>query len=210
MYIPFKIIKEYGITPFGVIHVGMHKGEEYPIYKEEGVDHILFVEAIKPLVDQITFPDDPDCHVIHAIASDKEEIVDFKVTNNLQSSSFLNLKDHAEIYPDIVVATTVKWYTKTLDQIINSVDKYKFVWNVLNIDTQGAELKVMKGLTDWQHIDAVFTEVNYREMYEGCPLIGDITEFLEEKGFKLVENIDTEHGWGDALYIRKEYEKNHD
>ena len=93
--------------------------------------------------------------------------------------------------------------TTTLDNIIKKVGIYKFHFNVLNLDIQGAELKAMKGLSDWFYIDAVFTEINYREMYKGCALEPEVTQFLLEKGFKKVEEVDTGAGWGDALYIRQ-------
>ena len=76
-------------------------------------------------------------------------------------------------------------------------------WNILVFDIQGVELKAMSGLSDWTYIDAVFTEINYREMYKDCALEPEITEFLSVKGFEKVEEVDTGCGWGDALYIRR-------
>jgi FkbM family methyltransferase len=203
MLIDFKILKnKYDITPKGVIHVGMHKAEEYPIYKNAGVDTIMFIEANKQLA-HAWQNDDPSCYVVHAAVSDKIEEVEFHITNNGESSSILELGDHANIYPHIVNVDSVKMKTSTLDMIIKKVGLYDFNWNILNLDIQGAELKAMKGLSDWSSIDAIFTEVNYREMYKGCALINEITEFLDSKGFKMVEEVNTECGWGDALYIRK-------
>jgi FkbM family methyltransferase len=203
MLIDFNILKDkYGITTHGVIHVGMHKAEEYPIYKNCGVEEIIFVEANRDLAHGWV-NDDPHCHVVHAAVSDKEEIIKFHITNNGESSSILELGDHAKIYPHIVNVDTVEMKTTTLDTIIERVGVYKFVWNVLNLDIQGAELKAMKGLTNWDSIEAVFTEVNYREMYKGCGLEPEVTKFLEDKGFEKVEEDDTGCGWGDALYIKK-------
>jgi hypothetical protein len=71
------------------------------------------------------------------------------------------------------------------------------------LDIQGAELKALKGIVDWRYIDAIFTEINYREMYKGCALEPEITEFLSNKGFVKVEEVDTGCGWGDALYIKR-------
>jgi FkbM family methyltransferase len=147
--------------------------------------------------------DDEWCFVVHAAVSDKVEEVEFHITNNGESSSILELGDHAKIYPGIVNVETVKMKTTTLDNIIKKVGIYQFHFNVLNLDIQGAELKAMKGLSDWFYIDAVFTEINYREMYKGCALEPEVTQFLLEKGFKKVEEVDTGAGWGDALYIRQ-------
>ena len=113
----------------------------------------------------------------------------------------MELGDHAKIYPHIVNVETVKMKTTTLDTIIDKIGIHDY-FNILNLDIQGAELKAMKGLSDWNSIDAVFTEVNYREMYKGCALESEVTEFLHTKGFRKVEEVDTGCGWGDALYVR--------
>lgn len=202
MLIDFNILDKYNVPKNGVIHVGMHKAEEYSIYKNAGVTSMLFIEANKDLAHGYA-PNDECCFVVHAAVSDTEEWVEFNITNNGESSSILELKDHAVIYPQIVNVETVKMKTTTLDKIIEKVGVYTFAWNILNLDIQGVELKAMKGLTNWDHIEAVFTEVNYREMYKGCALISEIDEFLFAKGFLKVEEVDTGSGWGDALYVRK-------
>lgn len=196
------IILKYNITPRGVIHVGMHKAEEYPIYKKAGVSSIIFVEANEQLANQFA-PDDEDCYIVHAAVSDKVEEVEFNITNNGESSSILELGDHAQIYPSIVNVKSVRMKTTTLDSIYRKIGVNEGTFNILNLDIQGAELKALKGWSDWKCIDAIFTEVNYREMYKGCALESEISEFLNQKGYKKVEEVDTGCGWGDALYIRK-------
>lgn len=201
MLIQFKKLLDYGVTPKGVIHVGMHIGEEYETYKESGVDKIIFIEANSELAFKgfDKFSKDPNCQVINAAISDKEEMVEFTITNNGESSSILPLQDHALIYPSIVPIKKILLKTKTLDSLLsNEYCEY----NILNLDIQGAELKAMKGFSNWSFIDAIFTEVNYREMYLGCSKIEEIERFLLEKGFKLVEQVDTGAGWGDALFVK--------
>jgi hypothetical protein len=46
-------------------------------------------------------------------------------------------------------------------------------------------------------------EVNEKELYKNCGLIGEIDTFLNIYHFKRVLTNITCHGWGDALYIRK-------
>lgn len=203
MLIDFNhIISKYNINPKGVIHVGMHKAEEYPIYKKAGVSSIIFVEANKQLAYQFA-PDDEDCYVVHAAVSDKVEEVEFNITNNGESSSILELGDHAQIYPNIINIEKVRMKTTTLDSIYRRIGLNEGTFNILNLDIQGAELKALRGWSDWRFIDAIFTEVNYREMYKGCSLEPEISKFLDQKGYKKVEEVDTGCGWGDALYIKK-------
>lgn len=206
MLIDFNILKDkYGIRPRGVFHVGMHEAEEHAIYRDAGVvGPIIFVEANRDLAHAYRH-DDEYCHVVHAAVSDCVEEVEFNITNNGQSSSILELGDHAQIYPHIQYVDKVKMKTTTISHINKVVGYNENAWNILNLDIQGAELKALKGINDYifGHIDAIFTEVNYREMYKGCALVGEIDEFLAEKGFKKVEEVDTGAGWGDALYIKK-------
>jgi FkbM family methyltransferase len=202
MLIDFNILKKYDITPRGVIHVGMHKAEEYPIYKNAGVSSMIFIEANEMLVKQFS-PNDENCYVVHAAISDKVENVVFNITNNGESSSILEMGDHAEIYPGIVNIESVEMKTTTLDSINRKIGLNEEAINIINLDIQGAELKALKGVGDWRFIEAIFTEVNFREMYKGCGLEKDITDFLKSKGFEKVEEVDTGCGWGDALYIKK-------
>ena len=203
MLIDFKILKaKYGIHAHGVFHVGMHKAEEYSIYKGNGVKTIIFVEANRDLAHAWKNEDD-DCYVVHAAVSDKVEEVEFNITNNGASSSILELGDHSKIYPHIVNVGKIKMKTTTIDSINRKLGYNEQAWNVLHLDIQGAELKALRGICDWRFIDAIFTEINYREMYKGCALEPEVSEFLKEKGFEKVEEVDTGCGWGDALYIRK-------
>jgi len=202
MLIDFNILSKYNIIPTGVIHVGMHKAEEYPIYKQAGVSSILFIEANRDLA-HAWQNDDENCYVVHAAVSDKVEDVEFHITNNGESSSILELGDHAQIYPHIVNIETVKMKTTTLDSITKHIAMDEGTWDILNLDIQGAELKALKGFEDWRWIKAIFSEINYREMYKGCALEPEITEFLKSKGFEKVEEVDTGCGWGDALYVKQ-------
>jgi FkbM family methyltransferase len=208
MLIEFNILKKYGIVPRGTIHVGMHKAEEYQIYKDSGVEHIMFIEANKKLVDEAICKE-MEAFIIHAAISDRREMVSFNITNNGESSSILELGEHATIYPGIVNVESVEMEAVTMDDAIKESVYAGLLWpfnyNILNLDIQGVELRAMKGFSWLDQIDAIFTEVNYREMYKGCALIGEIVEFLDEKGFVKVEEVDSESGWGDALFVKKEY-----
>ena len=49
---------------------------------------------------------------------------------------------------------------------------------------------------------AIYLEVNEKELYKGCGLIGEIDSMLAKYGFNRVITNMTIHAWGDALYIR--------
>ena len=80
--------------------------------------------------------------------------------------------------------------------------------DLLNIDTQGYEMEVLKGSIKLlnQGIKYIILEVNKKELYKGCPLVKDIDNFLNKYGFVRTDThywMDS-YSWGDAFYIKKE------
>ncbi|HIF03461.1 MAG TPA: FkbM family methyltransferase, partial [Nitrospinaceae bacterium] len=75
--------------------------------------------------------------------------------------------------------------------------------NFLNIDVQGYELEVLKGVGDkLNQIQLIIAEVNRDEMYEGCPMIEDIDSHVAGFGFERLTVHWQSQSWGDALYVR--------
>ena len=87
--------------------------------------------------------------------------------------------------------------TKSLDFVLyeNQID---FI-NMLKLDVQGAELEILKGLTNekvWKNIYSVELEVNFQDIYEGATTFEDVKAFFNEKEFTLFDlrisrNFDT-------------------
>ena len=93
--------------------------------------------------------------------------------------------------------------TVTIDTFFkrNNLDASKYTF--WNIDIQGAELLALKGAEEsLKFATALFVEVNEKELYENCALIGDIDKFLLERGFTRAHTNITQYGWGDALYLK--------
>lgn len=69
----------------------------------------------------------------------------------------------------------------------------------LKLDVEGAELDVLRGATNQleKSILGVRSEVLFAEIYQGCPLFGDINKFLIDQGFELL-NLDYD-GKGAAM-----------
>jgi hypothetical protein len=75
--------------------------------------------------------------------------------------------------------------------------------NLLSLDVQGSELKVLKGMGNYlQQFDYIISEINSVETYQGCALVGEIDEFLWD--YERVETGELVGGaWSDALYCKK-------
>ena len=136
--------------------------------------------------------------------ADEECEVEFHRMSSSQSSSMFDLKDHSRIYSSITKTDTVRLHATPLDKLIDELDIDENEYNVLALDTQGAELKILHGARrTLKHIDAIITEVNYKELYEGGAFIWDLDRYLEDFGFKRMETVSPHHpSWGDAFYIR--------
>jgi len=200
MLIPLRdLVQKYNLKMTGVLHVGAHAGEENDAYLAEGVpqQNIHWVEAIPELCTELSkrLP-----NVIQGVVSDKVEMVEFKITNNFQSSSILELKTHLEAHPSINVVKRVWTTTTTLDTIVKDRNIQA---NFLNMDIQGAELKCLQGFEEnLKMIDYIYAEVNIKELYAGCAQLPELDAWLAAREFKRVEISMTGWGWGDALYIR--------
>ena len=126
------------------------------------------------------------------------------ITNNVQSSSIFSLKTHLQEHPHVFEKERRIMKTITLNTLFEKFDLPYDMYDFINLDIQGAELKALQGATKiLPHIRAIYCEVNEKELYQGCALIPELDAFLASHGFKRIVTSMTPHGWGDALYIRQ-------
>ena len=203
MLIP-DCFEKCSIVPKGIIHIGAHMCEEREIYEKVGCDDtkVVWIEA-NPRLCQFISQRFPTVHVYNGLISDKEEDVDFIVTNNGQSSSFLELKEHRKEHPEVYEVGRIKLKTTTLPELLNrhSIDVTKY--DCLMMDIQGAELYALRGMKDLlSSFRLVYLEVNTKEIYAGCGRLSDIIDLLQPHGFVMRDINMTHHGWGDAVFVR--------
>jgi len=196
-----------------ILHVGAHTGEEAESYLKNGAEEIIWFEANQSLIPTL------ESHLKllpmkQQIASlalwDKNEALKFKVTNNFQSSSFFDLSTHKKHYPGIKVTEEQEIMAYRLDTIIDSGGLIFNDFEFINIDTQGAELAILKGMGNYiqmPSIKGIYLEVNKEELYKGIPLVSDIDAYLSTYNFLRIKSRWTNAGWGDALYVRSNNEE---
>jgi FkbM family methyltransferase len=104
-----------------------------------------------------------------------------------------------------VPITTVDEYCKERDMM--HID-------ILKCDTQGYDLRVLKGaagLFDRDAIKLVFLEINFAELYHKQDSLEELFGFLRMRGFALVTiyrvnyNEDGLAGWADALFVNRRH-----
>ena len=101
---------------YGVIHIGAHDCEERIKYLTQfnnvTDNEIVWIDALKNKVDTIKTTI-PTVRIFNECISKRDnEIITFHVTNNLQSSSILNLKEHLIEHPDIYEIAKIEMKTR--------------------------------------------------------------------------------------------------
>jgi FkbM family methyltransferase len=207
MLIPYKtLLEKYNIQPTGVIHIGAHWGEEAEDYYTNGVKKTIWIEANPECFEKLTQIPFENCSFFNYCLSDKDyEEVTFNVSNNEgQSSSILELEYHKIAHKEVEYINSFQVKTITLDTLIKIDEVDLSEYDFLNADIQGAELLMLKGAKETlNHIKYIYIEVNEKELYKDCALIGEIDEFLSQYNFKRVETEWAGNfGWGDAFYVK--------
>lgn len=100
------MLLKFGIRPRGIIHVGANYGQEFDAYRSSLAETVLYIEPISGVFESLRdkVEQEPGHHAIRAVCSDKSgEVVTFNIASNSgQSSSILELGNHAKLYPNIV------------------------------------------------------------------------------------------------------------
>ena len=190
----------------GIIHIGAHNLEELPDYLKGNVRRIIWIEA-NP--EKYNFIEErlkrfENMTLGKFAAGRKNGFHILNLANNGQSSSLLEFGTHKMSYPDIDYVSKIQVETKPLDDWLDENFKNKDQYNFINIDIQGAELKALQGCTKiLEKIDAIYTEINFEELYEDCVIAQELDDFLKKFNFKRVlTNTPQDPSWGDALYIK--------
>ncbi|MDG1373278.1 MAG: FkbM family methyltransferase [Paracoccaceae bacterium] len=206
----FEELEELNIPIRGVVHIGAHEGREVIDYRDRGVRQIIMIEANPKYAAKLRerYQDASDVTVIEGAVSDQAGVATFNIASSDQSSSLLPLKKHADLYPGIVYTEVIEVEAFTLDERLQASvtnGSETFPVNMIVMDIQGAELMALRGgVKSLAHIDAIQLEVNYDELYEGCPSIWEIDDFLEKHGFiRYKTDTPFSRDWGDALYVRR-------
>ena len=200
-----KLVIQHHLEVDTVLHIGAHLGQEAEIYERLGATSVTWVEANPQVVPLLRRNVEPLGHrVLSALATDRSgDIVDFHITNNEQSSSVLPLGTHRYEHPEVVVTESVQLTTITLDDLCASSNVS--LPNLIVLDVQGAEILVLRGAERvMAAAESIYAEVNERPLYAGGALLPEFDSFLSARGFDRVEMTLTIHGWGDALYVKRD------
>lgn len=199
-------LRTYEVPRRGIIHVGAGFCEEGAMYKELGFERVIWVEALPDEQErrQAAAAELGQTLILAALDDRPRRGVDFHVMSNSYSSSLLPLGTHQKLYPEVLEDRVIQIDTVSGEAFLRDHPEAA-ACNVLMIDVQGAELRVLQGFRyEITRFDCVFSEVYLDEVYDGCGKLEDADFFLSRYGFLRVETwIKPHEGWGDAFWIKK-------
>ena len=202
-----NILQQNNIIITGALHIGAHDCEEMSFYNnglQIPKDDIIWIDAIEEKFICANYRKIPNFY--HAVITDKDDQdIMFNIANNGQSSSVLELGTHKEEHPDITYVDKIMLKSITIDTFFQKHNMDCTKYNFWNFDIQGAELMALKGaINSIKYAQALYLEINEKELYKNCGLVGEIDEFLLQHNFKRVLTHRFSNPWGDAFYIKKE------
>ncbi len=152
----------------------------------------------------------PNVHCYQYALSNNKGIAQLHVAENphkpgipSQASSLLKPKERLQWSP-MIFNKTINVGTETLDTWAEkyAIKQVDFLW----LDTQGTELAILQAAPRIvKTVRAIYTEVNFIKAYEKQPLYHEVTQWLEQQGFKLIaQDFNESPTWffGNALFIR--------
>lgn len=185
----------------GVIQIGAHLAEEYDNWYAMGVrNFILFEPIMNNYLNLLNrFSANPRVKLYKKALGNKVDQIKMFVDQNKMSSSILEPLEHLNQYPDIKFDN---YELVDLDKLDN-IDYNRSHYDHLHIDGQGYELEILKGAVEsLKFISTITTEVYKTELYKGCPMIEEVSDWLSKQGFEL-KSVSWRGGtWGDAEYSR--------
>lgn len=181
-----EALAELGIDAKAILHVGAHRGEEVPIYRECGFASIVLVE---PDPDNAAYLRDehPDVTVVEQACGAHEGVATLH-----RAGVFAGLAAD----PNHPAPDTVSVAVGPLRDV-----QAEHPANVLVVDTQGSELEVL-ATADLSGVDLVIVETQElrRDLY--AAFWPDAVEALGKVGFVPAIRWEHEQHFADTLFVR--------
>lgn len=199
-------------VPISLIDVGACAGDFTATVAEHcGITRALLAEPMPLRCRQLEarYPD-PRFVIRQCAVSDGIGTTHFDILNADYSSSILAALPEvggAGQRLDLRVKQRIAVDLRTLDELAPAAGLDGRI-DLLKIDTQGAELHVLRGATAiLPRVRLVWAEVSFRAMYEGSALFADVHAFLTAHGFRLYSvhagfrGVDGELLQADVLFL---------
>lgn len=186
------IKKIFHIEPISLIDIGARYGKQRP-WQQLSDEYLSYygIEADAKEYKKLHEANKSEKFVTYFLAalSDKETTETLYLTQDEGSSSIYkpNYKYTNKFYNSDMwrIKDQISLQTTTLKKIF---DENKIKADFLKIDTEGAELKILKGADRYlDNILGMEIEVEFLPLYEEQPLFYEVNAFVRERGFELYD-----------------------
>lgn len=198
--------------PITLIDVGASGGEFTATVADHcGIARALLAEPMPMRIRELErrYPD-PRFVIRQCAVSDSTGATHFDILNADYSSSILSALPEvggSGTRLDLRVKERIEVPTRTLDTLVPEAGIHGTI-DLLKIDTQGAELHVLRGAAAvLPRVRIIWVEVSFKALYQGSALFGDVHAFLSARGFRLYSihegfrGVDGELLQADALFL---------
>lgn len=171
-------------APNSLIDVGANKGQFSLAFRKLRPDaQIIAFEPLPEAADiyQRLFAPDPLTELVRVALASSDEPARFHIADRTDSSSLLRPGDGQERAFGVRPVSTIEVSVKRLDDCLDIAVLAHPI--LLKVDVQGGELSVFEGCDSLEHVDYIYVELSFVELYEGQPLFQDVCKYLVTRGF---------------------------
>lgn len=202
-----------------VLHVGADRGGELPQYQRIGVKKVVWIEANPEVYNellenlQIMNITEIESLPFNQLVSDQDDVeTEFNLyygwdaghlVGNKGMSSILKAKN--SWWGSDCYRGSIQLNSLTLDTFLDR-NNLGYDFDLLNMDTQGAELMISKGATKvLENVRYINSEVTfYNPAYHKNPLFDQLSEYFTQFGFKHIQTeLSDDKNWGDAIFAKE-------
>lgn len=193
-----KKYQDLKIENITIIDVGANRGGFYDelisIFPNTKIKALL-IEPLPGCIDILEkkFNGNKLVSICNKAVSDHTEPKEFFIYQFDETSSLLKIKNNIKELSDLNTSPSnvLSLITSTLDDIVKSFYSKKENIDILKIDVQGYEDKVLLGACEvLRNTKFIWIEVSFKALYDGTCLFNDIHTILSGSNFILVEISD--------------------
>lgn len=167
-----------------LVDVGSNKGQfSLAFRKLRPSARIIAFEPLPEAADiyEELFARDPLIELERVALASGEGSAEFHVADRTDSSSLLEPGEGQKRAFGVHPASTIHVPVKRLDDCVNISALDHPV--LLKVDVQGGELRVFEGCDSLEHVDFIYVELSFVELYYGQPLFQEVCGYLLHRGF---------------------------
>ncbi|MFC1841265.1 FkbM family methyltransferase [Thermodesulfobacteriota bacterium] len=179
--------EDFLLSVNGIVHVGANTGQERDVYKDYNLD-VVWIEPIPEVfhvLEQNLEGYSRQRAFQYLITDMDDEEYKFNIASNEgESSSIFELNLHKDIWPSVTIERSIILESITLSSFVRKENITLNDYGALIMDTQGAELLVLKGAEKiLNQFNYIKLEVADFEAYTGCCQLDEVDKYLFSIGF---------------------------